>query len=72
MSPSAINSRAPRAHSDVIKQGIAAARAGGMYAVGITTGHTAEALIGAHLIVDSLAELSPTILAELAQSSRAT
>ena len=45
--------------------GIAAARAGGMYAVGITTGHTAEALIGAHLIVDSLAELSPTILAEL-------
>ena len=45
--------------------GIAAARAGGMYAVGITTGHTAEALIGAHLIVDSLAELSPTILTEL-------
>ncbi len=47
---------------------IAAARAGGMYAVGITTGHTAEELAGAHLIVNSLAELSPTVLAELARS----
>ena len=48
--------------------GIAAALAGGMLAVGITTGHSAEALAGAHLVVDSLAELSPSSLAELARS----
>ena len=52
--------------------GIAAARAGGMYAVGITTGHKADELAGAHLIVNSLAELSPTVLADLARSPRAT
>ncbi len=48
--------------------GIAAALAGGMLAVGITTGHSAEALADAHLVVDSLAKLSPSILAELARS----
>ena len=39
--------------------GIAAARAAGMVAIGLTTHHAPEALVGAHLVVDRLAELTP-------------
>ncbi len=43
--------------------GIEAALAAGMFAVGVTTEHPRERLAHAHRVVDSLAELSPDILA---------
>jgi len=46
--------------------GVAAARAAGMVGIGLTsTGRTAESLRGAELVVGSLDELSPRIIAEL-------
>jgi beta-phosphoglucomutase len=46
--------------------GVAAAHNAGMTSVGLaSTGRTRESLAGAHLVVDSLAELSPEVLRRL-------
>ena len=48
--------------------GVQAALAGGMTAIGITTGHTAAALSSAHRIVNSMCDLNPTIVRELIEN----